>query len=109
MGTGTGDRQCCYISGQLDPADPAFELLNHETPKEQTCTYMTVAVDLVISGIQVPVRFLIETPIKIFPQTERFWHFSRRVLLQQFSLTIKEVMNMYISVFFCKHSFCFGT
>ncbi|XP_034235145.1 rab GTPase-activating protein 1-like isoform X2 [Thrips palmi] len=91
MGAGTGDRQCCYISGQLDPADPAFELLNHETPRDQNCTYMTVAVDLVINGIQEPVRFLIETPIKVFPQTERFWQFTRRPLLQQFSLTLKEV------------------
>lgn len=91
MGAGTGDRQCCYISGQLDPADPAFELLNQETPRDQNCTYMTVAVDLVINGIQEPVRFLIETPIKVFPQTERFWQFTRRPLLQQFSLTLKEV------------------
>ncbi|XP_052133519.1 rab GTPase-activating protein 1-like isoform X2 [Frankliniella occidentalis] len=91
MGSGSGDRQCCYISGQLDPADPAFELLNQETPRDQNCTYMTVAVDLVINGIQEPVRFLIETPIKVFPLTERFWQFTRRPLLQQFMLTLKEV------------------
>ncbi|KAJ1520718.1 hypothetical protein ONE63_003815 [Megalurothrips usitatus] len=91
MGTGTGDRQCCYISGQLDPADSAFELLNQETPRDQSCTYMTVAVDLVIHGIREPVRFLIETPIKIFPQSERFWQFTRRPLLQQFSLFLREV------------------
>ncbi|KAK3926524.1 Rab GTPase-activating protein 1 [Frankliniella fusca] len=91
MGPGSGDHQCCYIHGQLDPADPAFVLLNHETPRDQSCTYMTVAVDLVINGIQEPVRFLIETPIKVFPQTERFWQFTRRPLLQQFMLTLKEV------------------
>lgn len=91
IGAGTGDRQCCYITGNLDPADPAFELLNQETPRDQNCTYMTVAVDLVINGIQEPVRFLIETPIKVFPQTVTFWQFTRRPLLQQFSLTLKEV------------------
>lgn len=91
MGAGTGDRQCCYITGQLDPADTALQALNQETPRELNCTYMTVAVDLVISGIQEPVRFVIETPIKIFPQSASFWQFTRRRLTQQFSLTLKEV------------------
>lgn len=54
---------------------------------------MTVAVDLVIRGIQEPVRFQIETPVRIFGQNERnFWYFQRRSLVQQFFLNLKEVI-----------------
>lgn len=53
---------------------------------------MTVAVDLVIRGIQEPVRFLIETTVRVFGQNERnFWYFQRRSLIQQFYLNLKEV------------------
>lgn len=52
---------------------------------------MTVAADLVISGIQEPVRFVIETKAKIFPPTERFWYFSKRTLYENFYLRVKEV------------------
>ncbi|CAG2057931.1 unnamed protein product [Timema podura] len=90
MGSGTGDKQCYVISGQLDPTDPEFESLNIETPREGRL-YITVAVDLVIRGIQEPVRFLVETPVKVFPQNERFWYFSRRPLIQQFTLHLKEI------------------
>ncbi|KAK7869744.1 hypothetical protein R5R35_008281 [Gryllus longicercus] len=90
MGSGTGDKQCYIISGHWDPADPAFEALNVETPRDGRM-YITVAVDLVIRGIQEPVRFLVETPVKVYPQNERFWYFSRRPLIQQFFLNLKEV------------------
>nr|CAD7410066.1 unnamed protein product [Timema cristinae] len=90
MGSGTGDKQCYVISGQLDPTEPEFESLNIETPREGRL-YITVAVDLVIRGIQEPVRFLVETPVKVFPQNERFWYFSRRPLIQQFTLHLKEI------------------
>lgn len=56
-----------------------------------TRVYMTVAADLVISGIQEPVRFVIETKAKIFPPTERFWYFSKRTLYENFYLRVKEV------------------
>ncbi|XP_063234161.1 rab GTPase-activating protein 1-like isoform X3 [Bacillus rossius redtenbacheri] len=90
MGSGTGDKQCYIISGHWDPADPAFESLNVETARDGR-TFITVAVDLVIRGIQEPVRFLIETAVKVFPQNERFWYFSRRPLIQQFTLHLKEI------------------
>ncbi|XP_069685787.1 rab GTPase-activating protein 1-like isoform X2 [Periplaneta americana] len=95
MGSGTGDKQCYVISGHWDPADPAFEALNVETRDGRT--YITVAVDLVIRGIQEPVRFLIETPVKVFPQGERFWYFSRRPLIQQFYLNLREVPSNDVS------------
>ncbi|KAL0275484.1 UNVERIFIED_CONTAM: hypothetical protein PYX00_003316 [Menopon gallinae] len=88
MGSGTGDKQACIISGHWDPADPAFESLNVETPRDSRI-YITVAIDLVIKGIREPVRFLIETPVKVFPQNERFWYISSRKLVQHFYLNLK--------------------
>lgn len=64
-----------------------------ETPKDGR-QYMTVAVDLVIRGIQEPVRFPIETPVRVFSQAERFWYFQRRSLIQQFFLNLKEVSKL---------------
>lgn len=52
---------------------------------------MTIAVDLVVEGIQEPVRFLIETKAKIFPSSERFWYFSTKPHVEQFLLTLKKV------------------
>ncbi|XP_031840690.1 GTPase activating protein and centrosome-associated isoform X2 [Nomia melanderi] len=86
------DKQCYNICGHWDPADPALETLNVETPREGRI-YITVAVDLVIRGIREPVRFIIETLVKIFPQNERFWYFNKRNLVQQFYLNSKEVIS----------------
>ncbi|KAK9306336.1 hypothetical protein QLX08_003024 [Tetragonisca angustula] len=86
------DKQCYNICGHWDPADPALETLNIETPREGKI-YMTVAVDLVIRGIREPVRFIIETLVKVFPQNERFWYFNKRNLVQQFYLNSKEIIS----------------
>lgn len=85
-----GEKSPYVITGLWDPNEPAFEILNAETPKD-TRVYMTVAADLVICGIQEPVRFVIETKAKIFPPTERFWYFSKRTLYEQFYLSVREI------------------
>ncbi|KAJ8680841.1 hypothetical protein QAD02_016628 [Eretmocerus hayati] len=84
------DKQTYSVSGKWDPADPALESLNVETKDEKIS--MTIAVDLVIRGIREPVRFVIETSVKIFPQNERFWYFNKRSLVQQFFLHSKEII-----------------
>ncbi|XP_033321979.2 GTPase activating protein and centrosome-associated isoform X1 [Megalopta genalis] len=86
------DKQCYNICGHWDPADPALETLNVETPREGKI-YITVAVDLVIRGIREPVRFIIETLVKVYPQNERFWYFNKRNLVQQFYLSSKEIIS----------------
>ncbi|XP_017786664.1 PREDICTED: rab GTPase-activating protein 1-like [Nicrophorus vespilloides] len=94
--TGTSnnsDRNSSMISASWDPTEAPFQSLNIETPKESPKQYMTVAVDLVIRGIQEPVRFQIETPVKILNQHERFWLFQKRSLIQQFYLNLKEIVN----------------
>lgn len=88
MGIGS-DQRSYVISANWDPTDPSTKILNTETPKD-TRVFMTVAVDLVIEGIQEPVRFLIETRAKIFPTNERFWYFSTKPHVEQFVLKLKE-------------------
>ncbi|CAH1128718.1 unnamed protein product [Ceutorhynchus assimilis] len=86
----SSDNNCSMILATWDPTEENFEPLNVETPKE-TKQYMTIAIDLVIRGIQEPVRFLIETPVRIFNQSERnFWYFQRKTLIQQFYLNLRE-------------------
>ncbi|XP_023018200.1 GTPase activating protein and centrosome-associated isoform X2 [Leptinotarsa decemlineata] len=87
------EKNCTTILANWDPTEATFEPLNVETPKDMK-QYMTVAVDLVIRGIQEPVRFLIETPVKIYSLNERnFWYFQRKSLVQQFFLNLKEVVS----------------
>ncbi|XP_043253805.1 rab GTPase-activating protein 1-like [Colletes gigas] len=86
------DKQCYNMCGLWDPADPALETLNVETPREGKI-FITVAVDLVIHCIREPVRFIIETSVKVFPQNERFWYFNKRSLVQQFYLNSKEIIS----------------
>ena len=57
----------------------------------ETRVFMTIAADLVVVGIQEPVRFLIEIKAKIFPASERFWYFSRKPHHEQFLLILKPV------------------
>ncbi|XP_034948115.1 rab GTPase-activating protein 1-like [Chelonus insularis] len=85
------DRQCYNICGRWDPADPALENLNNETKEGKI--YMTVAVDLVIRRIREPVRFVIETAVKVYSQNERFWYLNKKNLVQQFQLNSKEIIS----------------
>ncbi|CAG0915466.1 unnamed protein product [Notodromas monacha] len=81
-------KQQLVITGHWDSSDSAFELLNVET-QLSSLVFMSVAVDLVLCGILVPVRFTIETAAKIYPKRERFWYVPRKQLIKQFVLTVK--------------------
>ncbi|KAH9369848.1 hypothetical protein HPB48_004026 [Haemaphysalis longicornis] len=78
------------ITGRWNPQEPAFELLNTETTRHSK-VYLTVAVDLVVTGVKEPIRFAIETKAKIFPQAEKFWYFGRKPFQEEFFLRLKEV------------------
>ncbi|KAL1490600.1 hypothetical protein ABEB36_013266 [Hypothenemus hampei] len=89
----SNDNNCTMILAMWDPTEQNFEPLNVETQKDSK-QYMTVAIDLVIRGIQEPVRFLIETPVRIFGQNERnFWYFQKKTLTQQFYLNLRESIS----------------
>lgn len=55
--------------------------------------YMSLALDLVIRGIRDPLRLVIETPVKVYPPTERFWYYSKRPLVQEFYINLKESVD----------------
>ncbi|XP_042874491.1 rab GTPase-activating protein 1-like isoform X2 [Penaeus japonicus] len=90
MGSNANDKRSYVISGNWDPTDPVFTELNQETQRDKR-VFMTVAIDLVMRGIQEPVRFVIETKVRVYPQNERFWYFSKKPLVHLFSLKLKQV------------------
>ena len=52
---------------------------------------MTVAVDLVVTGISEPVRFIKETKARIFPTGESFWSISKPKCTEIYLMELKEV------------------
>ncbi|XP_034659603.1 rab GTPase-activating protein 1-like isoform X2 [Drosophila subobscura] len=76
------------IRAEWKAQEKAFEQLNLETSK----TNLTVAVDIVMRGIQEPVRFVIETPVTIQSASEMriMDHFmSKRPMTLRFYLHLK--------------------
>ncbi|KAL8585574.1 hypothetical protein ACOMHN_050333 [Nucella lapillus] len=88
----TQDERTYTISGNWDPSEKCFEILNTETEKD-TRVFLTVAVDLVIFGIQEPVRFALEIRAKVYPINERFWQFTKKPHYERFHVLLKPVLG----------------
>jgi len=84
-------RSAYVISGHWDPNELVFGILNRESSKEINCVFITIAVDLVIKGISEPVRFVVETKVKVFGHNERFWYYSQKQMCLQYTLQLNEV------------------
>ena len=79
------------VSASWNPLDTttsnSLQVLNEETHKN-TRVFMTIAVDLVINGLQDPIRFCIETKARIYPQNDKFWVYQKNKHHEIFYLQI---------------------
>lgn len=92
MVSGSSGGSGCSVCALWNAGESALAAFNVASG-DGAPAYMSLALDLVIRGIPDPLRLVIETPVKIYPPTERFWYYSKRPLVQQFYINLKECVD----------------
>ncbi|CAB3257281.1 unnamed protein product [Arctia plantaginis] len=92
MVSGSSGGSGCSVCALWNAGESALAAFNVASG-EGAPAYMSLALDLVIRGIPDPLRLIIETPVKIYPPSERFWYYSKRPLVQQFYINLKESVD----------------
>ncbi|XP_061383096.1 rab GTPase-activating protein 1-like isoform X1 [Danaus plexippus] len=92
MVSGSSGGSGCSVCALWNAGESALAAFNVASG-DGAPAYMSLALDLVIRGIRDPLRLVIETPVKVFPPTERFWYYSKRPLVQQFYINLKETVD----------------
>ncbi|KAJ3604951.1 hypothetical protein NHX12_027002 [Muraenolepis orangiensis] len=87
----SSDGKSYIITGSWNPNTPHFQTVNEETSKDKLM-YVTTAVDLVITEVEEPVRFLLENRVRVCSPTDRlYWPFSKRSYTQTFYLKLRQM------------------
>uniref|UniRef100_A0AC35UIN7 Rab-GAP TBC domain-containing protein n=1 Tax=Rhabditophanes sp. KR3021 TaxID=114890 RepID=A0AC35UIN7_9BILA len=88
MGPAPQNKNVYVIAGLWNPIKESFEVLNTETPRE-TRVFMTVAADIIISGIEDSIRFYVECKARIYHRYEHFSSVIRRPIIEKYDLVTK--------------------
>ncbi|XP_028169356.1 rab GTPase-activating protein 1 isoform X4 [Ostrinia furnacalis] len=92
MVSGSAGGYTCSVCALWNAGESALAAFNVASG-DGAPAYMSLALDLVINYIPEPLRLVIETPVKVFPPTERFWYYSKKPLVQEFYINLKEVVT----------------
>ncbi|PIK48850.1 putative rab GTPase-activating protein 1 isoform X2 [Apostichopus japonicus] len=80
------------VTSLWDPNLDDLTILNTESPPGlvDKSMFMTIAVDLVMTGIQEQVRFVLETRVIIVSPNEKFWMYNKKAVQEFFYILLEE-------------------